>query len=170
MEIILDRDPTGSVRIGHEDLAPEALDPGAALGPRDAGLDHGRRAIGGGNQRHQPLDELAALHQDVGGAVAPAGLETQRESSIRAGLESLAGERGTGNVAAEPLEASPVAPGNGDFGVQAHAAMLGDAIGGFGIGSRFTHVVWLDAIPHASPWLAAVGAGRNVRAQGCCGE
>ncbi len=119
-----------------------------------------------GNQRHQPLDELAALHQDMGGSVTPASLEAQREPPIRALLESLAGERGTGDVAAEPLEASPVARGNRDFGVQTHAAMLGHAIGGLGIGIRFPHVVWIDAISHASPWLATVGAGRNARSQG----
>jgi hypothetical protein len=64
----------------------------------------------------------------------------------------------------------PVARGNGDLGVQAHAAMLGDAIGGLGIGSRLSGVARLDAIPETSPWLAAVGAGRNARSQRCCGE
>jgi hypothetical protein len=54
--------------------------------------------------------------------------------------------------------------------VQAHAATLGDAIGGLGIGSRLSDVARLDAIPEASPWLAAVGAGRNARSQRCCGE
>jgi hypothetical protein len=38
----------------------------------------------------QAFDELASLHQDVGGAVAPAGLEAQRECSIGALLEPLA--------------------------------------------------------------------------------
>ena len=116
-----------------------------------------------GDQWHQSLDELAALHQDVGGSIAPAGLETQREPPIRALLESLAGERGASDVPAEPLEALPVARGNGHLGVQAHAAMLGDAIGGLGIGSRVSDVARLDAIPETSPWLAALGAGRNAR-------
>jgi hypothetical protein len=49
----------------------------------------------------------------------------------------LACERWPRDVAAEPLEASPVARGDGDFGVE------------------------VDAIAQASPWLAAMGAGRE---------
>jgi hypothetical protein len=119
-----------------------------------------------GNQWHQPLNEFAAFHHNVGGAVAPARLEAQRESPVRAFLESLTCEWWARNIAAKPLEASPVMRGNGDLGVQAHAAMLGHAIGGFGIGSRFTYVVRLDAIAEASPWLAAMRAGRDARPQG----
>lgn len=39
------------------------------------------------DQRHQPFDELAPLHQDVGDAVAPAGLEAQGEYSVGAVFE-----------------------------------------------------------------------------------
>ena len=75
---------------------------------------NGHRSASGA--AHEPLDEFAALHQDVGGAVAPAGLEAQREPAVAMLLESLAGERWAGDVAAEPFVASPVARGNGDAG------------------------------------------------------
>jgi hypothetical protein len=82
--------------------------------------------------------------------VAPAGLEAQREPSVVMLLEPFTRERGAGDVAAEPLKASPVARGNGDFGVQAHTAVPGGAFGGFGIGSRLSDVSRLDAIAEAS--------------------
>jgi hypothetical protein len=76
------------------------------------------------NERHQPFDELASLHEDVGGAVAPAGLQAQSESSIRAFLQALARERWPADVATEPLEAPSVSSGDCHVGVKAHAAML----------------------------------------------
>ena len=78
------------------------------------------------NQRHESLDELASLQDDVRGAVAPAGLQVQSEPSVRAFIESLVGERRSGDVAAEPLEASSVSCGD-IITVQAEKAMGQDA-------------------------------------------
>jgi hypothetical protein len=47
----------------------------------------------GWNQRDEPFDQLASLHQDMRGSVAPAGLEAKRESTIRALFELFVGER-----------------------------------------------------------------------------
>jgi hypothetical protein len=44
------------------------------------------------DQREEPFDELAALHQDVGGAVSPSGLEPQCECAVLTLLESFARE------------------------------------------------------------------------------
>ena len=76
------------------------------------------------NQRHETFDELASLHEDVCGAVAPAGLQAQNEPSVRVFFESLVCERRTGDVAAEPLEASSVSRGDGHVCVEAHPAVL----------------------------------------------
>ena len=80
-----------------------------------------------GDQWDEPLGELAPLHQDVGGSVAPAGLEPQRECAVLSLLESFARKRWSGDVAAEPLETSPVTRRDGDVCVKAHAAVLGHA-------------------------------------------
>ena len=45
------------------------------------------------NQGHQPFQELVGLHQDVGGSIAPAGLEAEREASVGPLFESIARER-----------------------------------------------------------------------------
>ncbi len=63
---------------------------------------------GWGDQWHQPFDQFALFHQDVGGAVAPGAFELQRELPVAALLESFARKRRPGDVAAEPLEAPPV--------------------------------------------------------------
>jgi len=41
-----------------------------------------------------------ALHQDVGRAVAPAGLEAVRKATVGQGLEAVEGQRGAEDVAA----------------------------------------------------------------------
>jgi len=107
------------------------------------------------------------FHQDVGGSVAPAGLEAEREASVGPLFEAIARERGPRHVVAEPLEAAPIAGGHGDVGVEAHAAMLGNAARGFGIG---VGVFRLDAIAEAPPALAGVGTGRDAGAQRCGGQ
>jgi len=67
----------------------------------------------------------------------------------------------------EPLEPAPIAGGHGDLGVEAHAAVLGNAARGFGIG---VGVLGLDAIAEAPPPLAGVGTGRDAGAQRCAGQ
>ena len=57
----------------------------------------------GRDQGHEPLDELAALHQQVAGAVAPAGLQAQGEPSVGKLFETLVCERRPRDVAAEPF-------------------------------------------------------------------
>ena len=86
------------------------------------------------NERHQSLQQLVTLHQDVGRAVAPRGLETQGEPSIGAFFETVACERGAGDVTAEPLEPTAVLRGDGDVGAKAQSTVLGDTERSFGIG------------------------------------
>jgi len=85
-------------------------------------------------------------------------------------LESIIGEWWPGDVAAEPLEASPVARGNRNVRVRAHAAILGHAIRCFGVRDIFDVFVWLHTVAEAPPRLAAMGAGRDARTQRCCGK
>jgi hypothetical protein len=119
------------------------------------------------NQRDKSFDQLASFHQDMGGSVAPAGLETERESTIRAFFESIVGERRPRHVPNEALQATAVSCEYADGGVEAHASVGGNARRGIGI---CAHLLGLDTVPEASPTLAALRAGCNARAQGGRGE
>jgi len=120
------------------------------------------------DERDQPLQQLVALHQDVRRPVPPAGLESQREASIGPHLEAIVREGRAGDVAAKPLEAVPVACGDGDVGMEAHPA-VSNATGR-------DRCVWLhaivfvcsglDAIPETTPPLARFGSGRDPRSDG----
>ena len=104
------------------------------------------------NQRHETFDELASLHEDVCGAVAPAGLQAQNEPSVRVFFESLVCERRTGDVAAEPLEAWSVSRGDGHVCVEAHPAVLRHARRCLGVPVDLTGVPGLDAIAEPAPF------------------
>jgi len=115
-----------------------------------------------GDQRNEALDELGSLHQDVGGSVAPGGLEPQGEHAVAAFLEPLARNWWPRDVAAEPLEPFAVRRWNGDACVQAHAAKPGHTIGIFGVDLRRAHrVARLDPIAHAPPGLTPVRSRRD---------
>ncbi len=116
------------------------------------------------DERDQPLQQLVALHQDVRRPVPPAGLESQREASIGPHLEAIVREGRAGDVAAKPLEAVPVACGDGDVGMEAHPAVLRDVWGGLQFGPL---AVGLDAVAQPLPSLARAGAHRDARAQRC---
>jgi hypothetical protein len=76
-------------------------------------------------RRHQGrelLEELLRLEDDVRRAVAPAVLQTIEERSVREPREPLGRHRRSRHVAAQALEAAPVARRDGDVRVQAHAA------------------------------------------------
>jgi hypothetical protein len=96
------------------------------------------------NQGHQPFEELVRLHQDVRGSIAPARLQPKREASVGLLFEAIARERRARHVAAQPLEAAPIAGGHGDLGVEAHAVLLGNAARGFGI--LVVGVLRIDAV------------------------
>ena len=115
----------------------------------------------------EALQELVALHQNVRGAVAPAGLEAEREAPVGLLFEAIARERRPRDIVAEPLEPAPVSRGNGDVGVETHAGVLGNAGRGFGIG---VGLLGLDAIAEAPPPLARVGAGGDAGAERCGGQ
>jgi hypothetical protein len=115
------------------------------------------------DQGHEPFDELAAIHQEVRGSVAPAGFEAKRESSIRTLLQAIVYERRSGDVATQPLEASSVLPRNRHACVKAHPSMLGHARRCLGVGVRF---LGLDAIAEPPPPLTGAGPGGDARSQG----
>jgi hypothetical protein len=114
------------------------------------------------DQRDEGVDELASLHQDVGGAVAPAGLEAKQEPAIRVLFEAVIRKGWACDVATQPLQAATVAGGHGHGGVETHAAVRGNARRGVGILARSSGI---HAIPQASPRLAAVRSGGNACTQ-----
>jgi hypothetical protein len=74
------------------------------------------------NQRNEAVDQLAALHRDVRGAVAPAGLQAKQKPAILAFLEPFIGQWWTRDVSTKPLEAAAIARGHRDGSVKAHAS------------------------------------------------
>jgi len=138
----------GSIASGHDPVAP------AGAGRQDAVVTDlvGTR---GRNQGYEPLDELAALHQDVAGAVAPGGLQAHGEPSVGKLLEAIVRERRPRDVATEPLQTAAVASRYGHRGVETHAAVLWYP----GRRLRFGVVVrGLDAVAQSPPALACVGS------------
>jgi hypothetical protein len=119
------------------------------------------------NQRHESFDQLASLHQDVTGSIAPAGFEAECELTIRPLFESIVGERRPSHVLNQALQASAIACGYADSGVEAHASVRGDAGRGFGVCAQ---LVGVDTVPEASPTLAPLAARCNARAQGSRAE
>jgi hypothetical protein len=101
------------------------------------------------------------------GSVAPAGLETERESTIRAFFESSVGERRPRHVPNQALQATAVSCGYADGGVEAHASVRGDARRGIGV---CAYPLGIDTVSEASPTLAALAARCDARAQGGRGE
>ena len=65
-----------------------------------------------------------SLQKDVRRAVPPAGLQAKGQPAIGLLLEAIVREQRPRGVATESLEASAVARGDGDLGMQAHAAVL----------------------------------------------
>jgi hypothetical protein len=117
---------------------------------------------GCGDQGHEPFDQLTSFHQDVRGAVAPTGLQPEREFSIRSLLQAIFCEGGPRDITTEPFEASAVSRRYRDGRVKAHPTMPRDPRGRVRIGFRLFGV---DAIPEASPWLTGVSPGGDARAQ-----
>ena len=116
------------------------------------------------DQRDQAVDEIAALHQDVRGAVAPGSLEAQSESAIGVFFESIAAKGWPGPVATQALEAASVAGRDGHGGVQAHLSVAGDG------GLRFVTLrgAWagVDPVTQTPPVLAGLGSGGNAPRRG----
>jgi hypothetical protein len=124
----------------------------------------------GRDQWSQAFKEFAALHQDVGRAVSPAGLQTVGEKSIRQCFEALQGKGRPSNIAAKPLEPSPVAGRHHDIGMYAHPALAYAARWWRGsrlVASIVRFVYRLDTIAEPTPRLAGLGAGGDPRANGC---
>jgi len=71
------------------------------------------------------------------------------------------------HVVNEALQASAIACGYADRGVEAHASVRGDAGRGLGVCAP---VVGIDAIPEAPPALTALIACRDARVQRRRGE
>ncbi len=117
------------------------------------------------NQRHESFDELVSLHEDVCGAVAPAGLQAQSEPPVRAFFESFMGERRPGDVAAEPLEASSVSRGDGHVRVEAHPAVPRHARRCLRVLVGLPGLPGLDAIAEPAPWISAVRPGSDAGSQ-----
>lgn len=121
------------------------------------------------NQRHQAVDQLAALHRDVRGAVAPARLQANHEPAIGALLEPFVRQRWSCDIAAQALQPTPVARGDAHGGVEGHAAALGHARRGVRI-VPYIRVIRVHAIADATPRLALLRAVGNSRAQRCSCE
>jgi hypothetical protein len=119
------------------------------------------------DQRDETVDQLASLHLNVRGAVAPAGLQAKRESAVGLLLEAIVRGRRAGHIAAQTLEAAAVAGGDGHGSVEAHAALLGYAGRGVRILARLCGI---HAVSHTPPWRTPVWPGGNARAQGGRGE
>ncbi len=80
----------------------------------------------------EPRDEVEGVEQDGVGAVFPRGLEGEADAPIGVELEALLVERGSGDVAAEPLEALSVAAVDDDLGVDIYPTHLGERFAGRG--------------------------------------
>jgi hypothetical protein len=103
----------------------------------------------------------------VRGSVAPAGLEAECESTIRAFFESVAGKRRSSHVPNQALQASAVERGYTDAGVEAHASVSGDTERGLGV---CTQLVETDTVTEAPPLLALLTARCAARVQRRRGE
>ena len=103
------------------------------------------------NQRHESFDQLASFHQDMRGAVAPAGFEADGESTIWAFFESIMGERRPSHVSNQPFQAPAISRGYIYSGVEAHAPVGGNAGRGLGV---CVQLVGIDTITEASPAFA----------------
>jgi hypothetical protein len=103
----------------------------------------------------------------MGGSIAPAGLEAECESTIRAFFESIVGERRPSHVPNQALQASAIECGYADSGVEAHASVSGDAGRGIGVCAQ---LIGIDTVPEAPPPLALLRARRDARAQRGRGE
>ncbi len=87
-----------------------------------------------GDQGHESVDEFTPLHQDVAGAVAPAGLQAQGEPAVGVFFEAFVCERRPRDVAAQALKATAIARRYRHRGVEAQAAVLRNA--GRSLGSK----------------------------------
>jgi hypothetical protein len=113
------------------------------------------------NEGDQPFEELVPLHEDVRRPIPPPGLESQREASVRPLFEAIVCEGRAGDVAAEPLEAAPVAGRDGDVGMEAHPPVLRRVRGCSGV----VLADGLDLVAHPSPSLAGAGTHGDARTQ-----
>jgi hypothetical protein len=125
------------------------------------------------DQWGKSLEQLAAFHQDVRGAIAPAVLEPVREHAAWKRLEPLEAERGTQDVAAQTFDALAVPRGHGDIGVQAHAALANAALGKVGLRGSARFLLGFDRyhlVPEPPPRPPGLGSGGDARAHGSSGE
>jgi len=129
-------DPEGAVeqeRPGHPGVVDWTRPVSAALDRLGwLGNDQGSPRRGRGEQavgcdevaarrRDQCCDsghQLEVVHHEVGGAVAPGGLQAKLEQAVVAPGEAVVGERWPGDVAAQPLEASAVVGTDANGGVE----------------------------------------------------
>jgi hypothetical protein len=103
----------------------------------------------------------------MGSSVAPAGLEAERELTIRAFFESIVGKRWPSHVLNQALQASAIACGYTDSGVKAHASVRWDTGRGIGVCAQ---LVGIDTVSEAPPPLALLRARCDARAQRGRGE
>ena len=80
---------------------------------------------GTGDEGGQLLEELDRLEEEVGGAIAPDGLEFDEDAAVGAEAETVLGERGAEEIAAELLEAGAIVGGDPDVGVEGEAVEVG---------------------------------------------
>jgi len=119
-------DGAGLARYGVWGRAAVAEDLGAPAGAggEDAVVEqqvHPRT----GDEGSQLLEELDGLEEEVGGAIAPDRFEFDEDAAVRAEAETVLGERGAKEIAAELLEAGGIVGGDPDVGVQVEAVEVG---------------------------------------------
>ena len=108
-------------------------------------------------ERGEFLDEFLRCEDDVRRAVAPAVLEAIEQAAVFEPGEALRRNRRARSVAAQALEATPVARGDGDVRVHADAA---DARAALALQNR--QIVGVDAVAEAQDTLRRARARRNA--------
>lgn len=115
------------------------------------------------HQSCQALHEFQRRHPDVRGAVAPGALQLQHDVTRRIFLEPLVGDRGAGDVAAQPFELLALMRAAAHAGMQAEAVRLdAQACGGFVVPSRRGSQAQ-PLLPGTRPQRDAVGAGGRLQ-------
>jgi hypothetical protein len=80
---------------------------------------------GARDEGRELFQELDGLEEEVRGAIAPDHLELDQDASIGAEAETILGERGAEERAAELFDARAIGGGDPDVGVEIEAVELG---------------------------------------------
>ena len=82
-----------------------------------------------GDEWSQPLEQFVAFHENMGGAVAPRGLEPVGQAAIRRRFEAFDGEWRAGHVSTQAFQPTAIACRDRHVCVQAQTAFTNTATG-----------------------------------------